>query len=117
MNKELGKSEELSTQELKKLKGKSQSFLLIYGFLIAFFLYVGIKSFIQITSFEALYNSGIPESELRNIFTKSLALNVYKSVGKWGFLGMFIGISIVVYFAKIKGHFQNLKTYNKLLNQ
>jgi len=110
-------SAQSNKQELKKLKGKAQSMLLIYGLVILFFLFVGIKSFIQISDLEALYNNQIPESELRQVFRKPLALNIYKAVGKWGFMGMFIGLSAVVYFAKIRGSIRNIKGYNKLLNQ
>ena len=110
-------SAQSNKQELKKLKGKAQSFLLIYSLIILFFLFVGIKSFLQISDLETIYNNQIPESELRHIFRKSLALNIYKTVGKWGFTGMFIGLSVVVYFAKIRGSVRNIKEYNTLLNQ
>lgn len=103
--------------QLKKLKGKAQSFLLIYSLIILFFLFIGIKSFMQISDLETVYNNQIPESELRQVFRKPLALNIYKAVGKWGFTGMFIGLSVVVYFARIRGSIRNIKEYNRLLNQ
>src|SRR5690554_6317007 len=71
--------------QLKKLKGKAQSMLLIYGLVILFFLFIGIKSFLQISDLETIYNNQIPESELREVFRKPLARNVYDAVGKWGF--------------------------------
>lgn len=103
--------------QLKKMKGKSLSFLLIYSLIILFFLFVGIRSFIQISELESIYGIQVPESELRNVFRKPLARNVYQSLGKWGFTAVFIGLSAVVYFAKIRGSIQNIKEYNKLLNQ
>lgn len=110
-------SAQSNKQELKKLKGKAQSFLLIYSLIILFFLFVGIKSFLQISDLETIYNNQIPESELREVFRKPLARNVYDAVGKWGFTGMFIGLSVVVYFARIRGSIRNIKEYNRLLNQ
>lgn len=110
-------SSETNKQELKKLKGKAQSMILIYSLVVGFFLYVGIGTFFQITELETIYKNGIPESELRKIFRKPLSLDVYKAIGKWAFAGMFIALSGMVFFVKIKGNIQNLKEYNKLLNQ
>src|SRR5690554_7185787 len=72
-------SAQSNKQELKKLKGKAQSFLLIYSLIILFFLFVGIKSFLQISDLETIYNNQIPESELREVFRKPLARKDRKS--------------------------------------
>lgn len=91
--------------------------ILIYSLVVGFFLYVGIGTFFQIAELETIYKNGIPESELRKIFRKPLSLDVYKAIGKWAFARMFIALSGMVFFVKIKGNIQNLKEYNKLLNQ
>lgn len=108
-------SSQSDEQELKKLKGKAQSVVLIYSILIVFFLFIGIQKFVQVTGLENTYGDQIPTESLQQVFKGALALDIYRLIGKWGFSGLFVGLALLVYFVKLKWNLKDIKTYNNLL--
>lgn len=104
-------------EALKKRKGKAQSYILTYGLIIAFFLFTGTRAFISVTALESTYGNNIPDAELTSVFKQQIPYNIFKAVGKWGYLGLFIVISAIIYFFKLKGSMQTIKECNSLLEQ
>ncbi|WP_431609991.1 hypothetical protein [Chryseobacterium sp. 'Rf worker isolate 10'] len=104
-------------EALQKIKSKAQSNVLIFGIIIAFFLYAGIKILIDISALESTYSSSVPESEIRFIFKSELMYGIFSVIGKWGCFGFFLILSILVYWVKIKGNLKTIKECNALIGQ
>lgn len=104
-----------NTEVLQKEKSRAQSQVLIFGLVILFFLFAGFKVFINLSVLENTYSSGIPESELRTVLKSDFAYNIFKVVGKWGYLIFFLLLSVMVYFLKIRGNLKMIKECNTLM--
>lgn len=102
-------------EALQKIKSKAQSNVLIFGIVIAFFLYAGIKPLMEICALESTYSAGIPESEIRLIFKSELMYGIFTIIGKWGCFGFFLILSILVYWVKIKDSLKTIRECNILM--
>ncbi len=104
-------------QALQKVKGKAQSNVLISAVIIAFFLYTGIKIFIDVSTLENTYGVHIPEAEIRKAFNSEILYMIFSSIGKWGCIGFFVFLSILIFWIKIKGNLKTIKECSVLLKQ
>ncbi len=102
-------------EALQKIKSKAQSNILIFGIIIVFFLYAGIKILIEVSALESTYSSGVPESEIRLIFKSELMYGIFTIIGKWGCFGFFLILSILVYWVKIKDSLKTIRECNILM--
>lgn len=108
---------ENNKEVLKKVKSKAQANILIFGVIIIFFLYAGIKVFMNVSDLEMTYGSSIPEPEIRQAFKSELLYGIFKVVGKWGCLGFFAFLSIFVFWIKIKGNLKTIKECDVLIKK
>ncbi|MEG0697519.1 MAG: hypothetical protein RR447_10310, partial [Algoriella sp.] len=104
-------------EEVQKLKQFSQSRVMIYGLVVLFFVFVSVRTFLKITSLEKLYPNAIPEEIMNASFNNQTAYDLYSSIGKWGFVGAFLLLSIIVFLFMINPHLKNIKEYNQFLKK
>ena len=102
---------------IQKLKQFSQSRAMIYGFVVAFFLFVGVRSLLKINALEKIYGKVIPEAAMNEAFGNQTAFEMYSSIGKWGFVGACVAMALFVFLTMIRPHLKKIKEYNQLLNQ
>lgn len=106
-----------NNEEITKLKQFSQSRVMIYGFVILFFVVFCGRAFLKLISLEKAYPNGIPEKAMNESFNNGSMFELYSAVGKWGFIGAFIILSLIIYQMMIKPHLKYIKEYNQLLKK
>lgn len=110
-------SSQNNKEELKKLKQFSQSKITIYGLVILFFVIICGRAFFTLTNLEKAYPNGIPQNAMNEAFHNETMFGIYSAIGKWGFIGAFIVLSLIIYLMMIKPHLKSIKDYNLLIRK
>lgn len=108
-------SSQNNQEALKKLKQFSQSRIMIYGFVIAFFVFVGVRFFVIVSGLEKIYPTEIPAEAMNEAFGSNASYGMYTALGKWGFLGAALAMALFVYVIMIHPHVKKIKNYNQLI--
>ncbi|WP_300672437.1 hypothetical protein [Soonwooa sp.] len=102
---------------IKKLKQFSQSKAMIYSFIVAFFVFVAVRSLLKFNALEKIYGNVIPEAAMNKSFGNQTAFSMYSIIGKWGFVGACVAMALFVFLTMVRPHLKRIKEYNEIINK